>query len=75
MKISKLFQGKHGKKLTVAAAATVGLALCLLCAAAAFFLPNAQGMVLSYLAIALGTVVTVLCVAGLMALMRHPNAA
>ena len=32
MKISKRFQGKHGKKLTVAAAAAVGLALCLLCA-------------------------------------------
>ena len=32
MKISKLLQGKHGKKLTVAAAAAVGLALCLLCA-------------------------------------------
>ena len=32
MKISKLLQGKHGKKLTVATAAAVGLALCLLCA-------------------------------------------
>ena len=32
MKISKLLQGKHEKKLTVAAAAAVGLALCLLCA-------------------------------------------
>ena len=32
MKISKLLQGKHGKKLTVAAAAAAGLALCLLCA-------------------------------------------
>ena len=32
MKISKILQGKHGKKLTVAAAAAAGLALCLLCA-------------------------------------------
>ena len=64
---------KHLEKMKVAI--TVLVALCLLCAAAAFFLPNAQGMVLSYLAIALGTVVTVLCVAGLMALVRHPNAA
>ena len=64
---------KMMEKMKIAITALVGL--CLLCAVAAFFLPTAQGMVLSYLAIALGTVVTVLCVAGLMALMRHPNAA
>ena len=40
MKISKLFQGKHGKKLTVAAAATVGLALCLLCSIGSNMLVN-----------------------------------
>ena len=32
MKLSRLFEGKRGKRLTVAAAAAVGLALCLLCA-------------------------------------------
>ena len=32
MKLSKLLQGKHGKKWTVAAAIAVGLAVCLLCA-------------------------------------------
>ena len=49
--------------------------LCLLCAVAAFFLPNAQGMVLSYLAIALAAVVAVLCVAGMIVLMNQHNAA
>ena len=32
MKISRLFQGKRGKKLTVVAAVAVGAALCILCA-------------------------------------------
>jgi len=64
---------KHLEKMKVAI--TVLVALCLLCAVAAFFLPNAQGMVLSYLAIALATVVAVLCVAGMAVLLRHPNAA
>ena len=32
MKLSKLLQGKHCKKWTVAAAIAVGLAVCLLCA-------------------------------------------
>ena len=32
MKISRLFQGKRGKKLTIAAAVAVGAALCILCA-------------------------------------------
>jgi hypothetical protein len=41
---------------------------------AAFFLPNAQGMVLSYLAMALATVVAVLCVAGMVTLLRRPDA-
>ncbi|MBE6919559.1 MAG: hypothetical protein E7469_07740 [Ruminococcaceae bacterium] len=54
---------------------TVLVAMCLLCAVAAFFLPNAQGMVLSYLAIALAAAVAVLCVAGLAMLLHHPNAA
>ena len=54
---------------------TVLVAMCLLCAVAAFFLPNAQGMVLSYLAIALAGAVAVLCVAGLALLLHHPNAA
>ena len=64
---------KHLEKMKVAI--TVLVALCLLCAVAAFFLPNAQGMVLSYLAIALASVVAVLCVAGMALLMRRPNAA
>ena len=50
-------------------------ALCLLCAVAAFFLPNAQGMVLSCLAIVLATVVAVACAVGMAFLLRHPNAA
>ena len=56
-------------------AITVLVALCLLCAVAAFFLPNAQGMVLSYLAIALAIVVAVLCVAGMALLTRNPHTA
>lgn len=64
---------KHLEKMKVAI--TVLVALCLLCAVAAFFLPNAQGMVLSYLAIALASVVAVLCVAGMALLMRRPDAA
>ena len=49
--------------------------LCLLCAVAAFFLPNAQGMVLSYLAIALATVVAIICAVGLGLLLHRHNAA
>ena len=64
---------KHLEKMKVAI--TVLVALCLLCAVAAFFLPNAQGMVLSYLAIALASVVAVLCVAGMALLMHRPDAA
>ena len=64
---------KHLEKMKVAI--TVLVALCLLCAAAAFFLPNAQGMVLSYLAIALAAVVAVLCFAGMVMLMNHRDAA
>ena len=64
---------KHLEKMKVAI--TVLVALCLLCAVAAFFLPNAQGMVLSYLAIALAIVVAVLCVAGMALLTRRPDAA
>ncbi len=56
--------------------AIMGLAaLCLLCAVAAFFLPTAQGMVLSYLAIALSTVVAVICAVGLALLLHRHNAA
>ena len=54
---------------------TVLVALCLLCAVAAFFLPNAQGMVLSYLAMALATTVAVLCLAGMAVLLHGRNAA
>ena len=64
---------KHLEKMKVAI--TVLVALCLLCAAAAFFLPNAQGMVLSYLAMALATVVAVLCVSGMVTLLRNRDAA
>jgi len=64
---------KMMEKMKIAITALVGL--CLLCAVAAFFLPNAQGMVLSYLAIALAAAVAVLCVAGLAMLLHHPNAA
>lgn len=64
---------KMMEKMKIAITALVGL--CLLCAVAAFFLPNAQGMVLSYLAIALAAVVAVLCVAGMVQLMNSRNAA
>lgn len=64
---------KMMEKMKVVITALVGL--CLLCAVAAFFLPTAQGMVLSYLAIALAAVVAVLCVAGMVMLMNHRNAA
>ena len=64
---------KHLEKMKVAI--TVLLALCLLCAMAAFFLPNAQGMVLSCLAIVLATVVAALCLAGMVLLLRHRNSA
>ena len=64
---------KHMEKMKVAITALV--ALCLLCAVAAFFLPNAYGMVLSYLAIALASIVAVLCVAGMVVLMNNRSAA
>jgi peptidoglycan/LPS O-acetylase OafA/YrhL len=64
---------KHLEKMKTAI--TVLVALCLLCAVAAFFLPNTQGMVLSCLAIALATIVAVLCVAGMAMLMHQHNAA
>lgn len=65
---------KHLEKMKTAI--TVLVALCLLCAVAAFFLPNTQGMILSCLAIALATVTAVLCVAGMaMLLYRHSAAA
>lgn len=50
-------------------------AACLLCAVAAFFLPNAQGMVLSCLAIALAVGVLVMCTAALFSLLLQRNAA
>ena len=49
--------------------------LCLLCAVTAFFLPNAQGMVLSYLAIALATVVAIICAVSLGFLLHHRHSA
>ena len=64
---------KMMEKMKIAITALVGL--CLLCAVAAFFLPNAQGMVLSYLAIALASIVAVLCVAGMVVLMNQHSAA
>ena len=60
---------KYLEKMKVAI--TVLVALCLLCAVAAFFLPNAQGMVLSYLAIALATVVAIICAVSLGFLLHH----
>ena len=64
---------KMMEKMKIAITALVGL--CLLCAVAAFFLPTAQGMVLSYLAIALAAVVAVLCFAGMVMLMNHRDTA
>lgn len=64
---------KHLEKMKVAI--TVLLALCLLCAMAAFFQPNAQGMVLSCLAIVLAFVVAALCFAGMALLLRHHHSA
>ena len=64
---------KHLEKMKVAIMVLV--ALCLLCAVAAFFLPNAQGLVLSYLAIALASAVAVLCVSAMALLLHHTSAA
>ena len=65
---------KHLEKMKTAI--TVLVALCLLCAVAAFFLPNTQGMILACLAISLATVVAVLCIAGMAVLLhRHGSAA
>ena len=64
---------KHMEKMKAVIA--VLAASCLLCAVAAFFLPNAQGMVLSCLAIILASVVAVACAVGMALLLRHPNAA
>lgn len=64
---------KMMEKMKIAITALVGL--CLLCAVAAFFLPTAQGMVLSYLAIALAAVVAVLCFAGIISLMNQHHTA
>lgn len=64
---------KHLEKMKVAI--TVLVALCLLCAVAAFFLPNAPGMVLSCLAIALASVVAALCIISMAALLNRPNVA
>lgn len=60
---------------TLKTSITILVALCLLCAVAAFFLPNAQGMVLSYLAMVLATAVAVLSIAGLLVLLRRSSAA
>ncbi len=59
---------------TMKTAIKVLVALCLLCAVAAFFLPNAEGMILSYVAIALASVIAVICVACMAVLMRGNNA-
>ena len=64
---------KHMEKMKFAIMVLLGL--CLVCAAAAFFLPNIYGMVLSCLAIAFGSVVAVLCLAGMAVLMRNHQAA
>ena len=64
---------KHLEKMKVAI--TVLVALCLLCAVAAFFLPNAQGMVLSCLAIALASAVAVICAVCMVFLLRNPHTA
>jgi len=64
---------KHMEKMKVAIMVLLGL--CLVCAAAAFFLPNAYGTVLSCLAIVSGSVVAVLCLAGMALLMRGNHAA
>lgn len=64
---------KHLEKMKVAIMVLLGL--CLVCAAAAFFLPNAYGMVLSCLAIVFGSVVAVLCLAGMASLMHGNHAA
>ena len=64
---------KHMEKMKAVIA--VLAALCLLCAVAAFFLPNAQGMVLSCLAIVLASVVAVACAVGMAFLLRNPHTA
>ena len=51
------------------------VALCLLCAVTAFFLPTAQGMVLSYFAMALAAIVAVICAVGIALLLHHRHAA
>lgn len=64
---------KHLDKMKVVIMVLV--AACLLCAVAAFFLPNAQGMVLSCVAMALAAVISVLCLVNLAVLLQHPHAA
>ncbi|MBP3494153.1 MAG: hypothetical protein J6J83_06045 [Oscillospiraceae bacterium] len=59
----------------LSAAIVTLVALCLLCAVAAFFLPTVHGTILSCLAIALGTVVAVLCIVGMVSLHSHSGAA
>ena len=52
---------------------TVLVAVCVLCAVAAFFLPNAHGMVLSYVAIAAAIAVAVIGLLGMLMVMINNN--
>lgn len=54
-------------------AITALVILCVLCAVAAFFLPNAHGLVFSYAAIILAVAVLVLSIAGVALLLHHTN--
>ena len=64
---------KFMEKLSAAILTLV--ALCLLCAVAAFFLPTVHGAILSCLASLLGTVVAVLCIIGMVSLHNNRSAA
>ena len=60
----EIFPLKNSRNLIVAL-----VAICLLLALIAFFLPNASGMALSYLTISLASVVGMLCIGGMFRLL------
>ncbi len=62
---------KYIEKLKTAISSLV--VLCVLCAVAAFFLPNMHGLVFSYAAIVMAIAVLVLSAAAVAVLLRHTN--
>ncbi len=62
---------KYIEKLKTAI--TTLVVLCVLCAVAAFFLPNMHGLVFSYAAIIMAVAVLVLSAVGVAMLLHHTN--